>query len=259
MSRFSNSDEHTFSGGRPYILFVCTGNTCRSPMAYGIMKKLLAEMEIRNIEIRTAGVMTVPGLLPTPECRQLLLKEGIDITMHRSSPLTSELIRKAALVLGMSSFHVQTALRMAEDARGKTFLLKQYAGGEGVKSNDQVQDPMGCTLDVYKKVFREIRSACKRLLKSEFVLGRIGAQKQSALYAETSQSAAAMAAAAASMPIANAVIASTTGKKKPAAKEKIVRKGVKVMDRSAVALAPASSKSAARARTSKPMREARKA
>lgn len=141
-------------------------------MAYGIMKKLLAEAEIEDIDIRTAGVMTVPGLMPTQECRQLLLKEGIDISTHRSCQLTPELIRRASLVLGMTSFHVQTALRLTDYARGKTFLLKEYAGSDS-KNNDQVQDPMGCTLEVYKKVFREIRAACKKLMRTEMIMAAL--------------------------------------------------------------------------------------
>ena len=137
-------------------------------MAYGIMKKMLEEAGVSNLDIRTGGVMTVPGLMPTQECRQLLHKEGIDISMHRSCQLTPELIKRASLVLGMTSFHVQIALRMAECARGKTFLLKEYAGFDG--KNDQVQDPMGCTLEVYKRVLRDIRTACKRMMKIEAVL-----------------------------------------------------------------------------------------
>jgi protein-tyrosine phosphatase len=136
---------------------------------------MLADADITDLEIRTAGVMTVPGLMPTQECRQLLLKDGIDISNHRSCQLTHELIKRASLILGMTSFHVQMALRMAESARGKTFLIKEYTGGDS--KNDQVQDPMGCTLEVYKKVYREIRAACRRLMKTEFVQSFVKGRK----------------------------------------------------------------------------------
>lgn len=136
-------------------------------MAYGIVKKLFEKDNVSGVEVRTAGVMTIPGLLPTQESRQILLKDNVDISDHRSCKMTSELLKRANLVLGMTSFHVQMALRLTERARGKTFLLKEYVGLDS--KNSQIQDPMGCTLEVYKKVFREIRKACRRLVKMDLV------------------------------------------------------------------------------------------
>ena len=167
MARFSSMGKQTFSGRKPYILFLCTGNTCRSPMAQGVLQHLLDEAGVTVLEVRTAGVMTIPGLMPTQECRQLLLKDNIDISGHRSHQLTIEMIKQAKLVLGMTSFHVQMALRMTECARGKTFLLKEYTGSD--PKNGQIQDPMGCTLEVYKKVYREIKAGCKRLVKMDLL------------------------------------------------------------------------------------------
>lgn len=136
-------------------------------MAYGILRKLLADEGITSIDVRTSGVMTIPGLLPTQECRHLLEKESIDISNHRSSQMTAEVLKRAALVLGMTSFHVQMALRMTESARGKTFLFKEFTGSD--PKNGQVQDPMGCTMEVYRKVYREVRLACKRLIKTDLM------------------------------------------------------------------------------------------
>ncbi len=131
-------------------------------MAYGIIKQLFKEEGIDDIEIRTAGVMTIPGLLPTQEVRQILEGDGIDVSTHRSSKMTPDILRRAHLILGMTSFHVQMALRMESEARGKTYLLKEYVGMGS--RNSQIQDPMGSTLEVYKKVYREIKRALKRLV-----------------------------------------------------------------------------------------------
>lgn len=149
------------------IVFVCTGNTCRSPMAQGLLQSYLDEKGIANVEVRTAGVMTIPGLLPTPEAVQVMDAAGIDIKKHRSAPLTPEMIRKADLILGMTPFHVQFALRLSDDARNRTFLLKEYTKSD--LKNYQITDPMGATLEVYKRVFREIKLAIERLCEMDSI------------------------------------------------------------------------------------------
>jgi glycine hydroxymethyltransferase len=153
------------------VVFLCTGNTCRGPMAQGYMKAAIEERGIKEIEVRTAGVMTIPGLIPTQEAVLVLKNAGIDITSHRSSPLTHELIRKSDLILGMTPFHVQYALRMSDEAKGKTYLLKEFA--ESDVKNYQISDPMGMTLEVYKRVYREMKLAIDRMLDNkEFFTGQ---------------------------------------------------------------------------------------
>ncbi|MDK2971721.1 MAG: protein arginine phosphatase [Candidatus Sumerlaeota bacterium] len=149
------------------IVFVCTGNTCRSPMALGLLQDYLDKNNYRHIEVKTAGVMTIPGLLPTPEAVQVMESVEIDIRKHRSAPLSPEMLRKSDLVLGMTPFHVQFALRMSTDARGKTFLLKEYTKSD--LKNYQITDPMGATLEVYKRVFREIKLAIDKLVEMDVV------------------------------------------------------------------------------------------
>lgn len=149
------------------IVFVCTGNTCRSPMAQGLLQSYLDEKGLTTIEVRTAGVMTIPGLLPTPEAVQVMDAAGIDIKKHRSAPLTPEMIRKADLILGMTPFHVQFALRLSDDARNRTFLLKEFTKSD--LKNYQITDPMGATLEVYKRVFREIKLAIERLCEMDSI------------------------------------------------------------------------------------------
>lgn len=135
-------------------------------MAFGYLTKLLDAKNIKYIEIITAGVMTPTGLLPTPEAVQLLHEEHVDIRRHRSRPLTEDMIRRADLILGMTPFHVQRAIRQCEDARSKTFLLKEYVGREG--RNTQIADPMGGTLEIFKKCFSEIKQSLNRLMDMDF-------------------------------------------------------------------------------------------
>lgn len=152
------------------VVFLCTGNTCRGPMAQGYMRHAMNERGVKNIEVKTAGVMTIPGLIPTPEATQVMKNADVDITGHRSTPLTPEMIRKADLILGMTPFHVQYALRMSDDAKDKTYLLKEFA--ESDVKNYQITDPMGATLEVYKRVYREMKLAIDKMLdQKEFFTG----------------------------------------------------------------------------------------
>ncbi|MCX8037355.1 MAG: low molecular weight protein arginine phosphatase [Candidatus Sumerlaeia bacterium] len=155
---------------RKVLLFLSTGNICRSPMAAAYMRKLLEERKIKNIEVRSAGVMTIAGLLATDESKQMLEPYAISLDRHRSQPLTEDIIRKADLILGMTPFHVQMALRMSPEARKKTHLLKEYTAVD--PKNRPIPDPMGCTLEVYKRVFRQIKMACDKLVEMEFITGK---------------------------------------------------------------------------------------
>jgi len=180
------------------------------------MKKIVEENKIRNVEVKTAGVMTVAGLLATPEAIQIMDAIGVDLRKHRSTKLTEETIKKADLILGMTPFHVQSAHRLAPEARGKTFLLKEFTGSD--VRHAQISDPMGCTLEVYKKVFHEIKTACDKLLKSEFIQGKKKAEKTAAV--KKTKPKLAPAKPAKTKPAAQAKPSSPTAQKKTKAKEK---------------------------------------
>ncbi|MEO8376801.1 MAG: hypothetical protein ABI579_03955 [Candidatus Sumerlaeota bacterium] len=147
------------------VVLLCTGDTCRGPMAQGYMRHALTEKGIKYVDVKTAGVMTIPGLIPTPEASQVMTNAGIDISQHRSSPLTPELIHKADIILGMTPFHVQFALRESEEAKNKTYLLKEFA--ESDIKNYQITDPMGMTLEVYKRVYREMKLAIDKMIEAK--------------------------------------------------------------------------------------------
>jgi protein-tyrosine phosphatase len=242
------------------IVFVCTGNTCRSPMAQGLLQQYLDENGITTVEVRTAGVMTIPGLLPTPEAVQVMDSSGIDIRKHRSAPLTPEMIRKADLVLGMTPFHVQFALRLADDARHKTFLLKEYAKSD--LKNYQISDPMGATLEVYKRVFREIKLAIDKLALMDCIHAPLDQELKHEIYTPPPSAKKAAAPPPPAEPEAKAPAAAAKKKtsdkkaapaaKKPAAKKEPEPKTAEKKPAKTEAKKPAPKKPAAKPATKAP-------
>ena len=119
------------------VLFVCTGNTCRSPMAEGLLKKKIGESG-RNafIGVGSAGLTAWAGQKASREALAVMARRGISLEGHRSRQLQAEHLAAADLVLVMTARH-QAALQR-QDQTAKIRLLAEYAGGWG-----DVADPAG--------------------------------------------------------------------------------------------------------------------
>ncbi len=138
------------------VLFVCTGNSCRSPMAKGILDKML---EKKNVLVYSAGTVAGIGSLPSEFAVRAVQKYGADISHHLSASLTKELINGADLILVMSPKHKESVVNLVSEAKSKTFLLKEYAFG----SQEEVEDPIGAPLEVFEKVAAEINESLEKV------------------------------------------------------------------------------------------------
>lgn len=114
------------------VLFVCSGNTCRSPMAAALLREELARRGVSpgDIEVMSAGTGSHNGDRASPLARKVLADRGADLSTHRSRALTRDLLDKANLILTMTRSHKAEILRISPDAAGKTYTLREFVERE---------------------------------------------------------------------------------------------------------------------------------
>jgi protein-tyrosine-phosphatase len=136
------------------ILFVCTGNTCRSPLAEGLARAEIARRGWKHVEVASAGLSAGEGERAARAGVAVAGRAGIDLKGHRSRPLTRELASSADLILGMGPGHVAELRRLGVGERATT-LGDFVAGAEG--AGPAVPDPFGGSEAVYADTFEELQ------------------------------------------------------------------------------------------------------
>jgi protein-tyrosine-phosphatase len=151
------------------VLFVCTGNVCRSPMAEGLYREMTKQES--GIEVASAGISAMDGLAPSDYSVLVMRKWGIDISRQRSRQLTPKMVAEATHIFVMATGHKLAVETMYPAAAEKTFLLLEPAAGDDAIRDApwsfDVPDPIGHGPDVYESTLQLIRASMPSLI--EFV------------------------------------------------------------------------------------------
>jgi protein arginine phosphatase len=139
------------------ILFVCTGNTCRSPMAEAILKS----KKIDGLEVKSAGIYAATGSEASAHAKKVLDAYHIEHN-HSSTMLNKDSVQWADLILTMTGSHKNAILQQYPDSAGKVFTLKEFTGE---KYAVDVVDPFGGNLAIYQETFQELDKLIKQAIE----------------------------------------------------------------------------------------------
>jgi len=141
------------------VLFVCTGNTCRSPMAEALLKKIAAEENL-PVEVHSAGIAAFPGAPPRPEAVEVCREKGMDLSSYQSQPLSKTLVLESDHILTMTGKHKEMILKKMPALEGKVALFSEFAGS-GI---EDVEDPIGQSVEVYREVLDQMEGYIRKSL-----------------------------------------------------------------------------------------------
>lgn len=137
-----------------YIVFLCTGNTCRSPMAEGFFRALGGE-EKTGLQAASAGIFTADGLPASEHAVTAAAELGADLTAHRSRMLTREIVESAKYLVCMTGAQYDRVLECFPQAEDKLFTL----------AGEDVSDPFGGNLETYRKCAAQLRDGVANIIK----------------------------------------------------------------------------------------------
>ncbi|MDD3655203.1 MAG: hypothetical protein PHI72_00335 [Atribacterota bacterium] len=154
------------------ILFVCTGNTCRSVIAQVLFQKLKEDLYPElGYQAESAGIAANNGVSPSKEAVFSLAKQGIDITTHQAKIVDSKLIKKSSLILAMTHQQLNYLQEHFPWAKNRMHLFRLFCHQKKCMKNDEIEDPYGRGIVLYDEIYKRLKQDIMLLfsyLRKEF-------------------------------------------------------------------------------------------
>ncbi len=146
------------------IMFICTGNICRSAMAEAMLKKMLQDRHKENVEVYSCGISADDGDIPTENAVEVMKEYEIDLKKHRATNIYNSNIKNMDLILCATMSHKLAVQRIYPELANKIFTLKEYVGIKDEIYGVDIKDPWGYNLKTYENCAKEISECLEKLI-----------------------------------------------------------------------------------------------
>ncbi len=146
------------------IMFVCTGNICRSAMADGMLRKIAIERKL-DIEVYSCGIYAEDGDYATYNAIYVARNYNVDISTHRATNIRNSKIEEMDAILCATKSHKEAIINMYPNLKEKIYTMKEYAGIDNNGQDMDIKDPWGYDIEIYHNCIKEIEKCIEKIIK----------------------------------------------------------------------------------------------
>lgn len=147
------------------IMFICTGNICRSAMAHKLMEKKLQDIGKKDIEVYSCGIFAEDGDGSTYNAIEAMKEYNVDLTKHRATNIRNSEIKEMDLILCATQSHKFTVIQMYPELKNKVYTMKEYIQDEKSNEDIDIRDPWGYDIEIYRFCAAEIDKCLDKLIE----------------------------------------------------------------------------------------------